>query len=133
MIFRILFLIVGILIIISGIDVFRNKAFHYFGYGIDLSNSSFSIGILITCFGVAFIYIASRKNFSFVKKENYLKCTQCGKIYNAETKLNKTCTDCYGELDDLEGFFIRHPGFKGQKGNKTYHGSSVDSQGRGAK
>lgn len=119
MIFRILFLIAGILTIISGIDVIRNKAFHYFGYGIDLSSSSLSIGILIACFGAALIYMASRKNFLFVKKEKYLKCTQCGKVYNVDSKLSKSCRDCNGELDDLEGFFTRHPEFQEQKRNKT--------------
>jgi len=128
MLFRILFFTAGLLIIISGIDVIRNKSFHYFGYNIDLSNSSLSIGILIACFGAAVIYLAFREKFTFVKSEIYFKCTQCGKVYDAEGELNKSCTDCDGELDDLEGFFDRHPEFKTQKQKKHNKTDSPDRE-----
>lgn len=59
MIGRILFVIGGFLIVYSGISVILNRFFHYFGQIVVLSESYFSIGILIILLGIGFIYLGS--------------------------------------------------------------------------
>ena len=110
MIGRILFVIGGFLIVYSGISVILNRFFHYFGQIVVLSESYFSIGILIILLGIGFIYLGSRKKFTYGEK--YVKCIDCGAIYTKKAVAD-TCGKCDGDVDDLDCFYIRHPELRG--------------------
>lgn len=56
------------------------------------------------------------KAIKYVQKERkygkYLKCSKCGKIYNYQGLGDLKCTHCQVELENLKGFFDRHPELK---------------------
>ncbi len=50
------------------------------------------------------------------KKSKYVeihyKCLNCGKVFKLEQSTNNSCKTCSKPLEELEGFFERHPEYK---------------------
>lgn len=105
---RLFFLIVGLLMILVGIDVFHRKSFFYYGADVPLGNSNF-VSALIIIFGIILIVFAFMKKIHLTKKEKYYKCIQCGTVFAEDIQEESTCPNCGNEVEDLEGFYDRHP------------------------
>lgn len=112
MINRIIFIFIGLIFMFGGFVVYQSKCITYFGYRVPLENSKI-VSFLIFIFGVLFIYAALKKNFTIVKKKYYFKCADCGVIVEKDFDSNKKkrCR-CGGTLENLSGFFDRHPDLK---------------------
>jgi hypothetical protein len=108
MIYRIIFIVIGILVVFSGVDIFFRQAFYYFGVDVKLENSRY-VAVLVIIFGVFFIVTGLKKQFSLVREEKYYKCVKCGLVVGEYIEEDCTCPKCGAGLEDLNGFFNRHP------------------------
>ena len=73
-----------------------------------------TIGIFIC------IYSAIRKIVPEEYSENVerLICPKCGEIYIA-SNIGEKCSSCNCDLEEIEGFFERHPDFISKRNNAT--------------
>lgn len=55
-------------------------------------------------------------NKNTTKSGDFLKCIGCGKVYKSYEVENFKCPRCANEVENLIGFFERHPQFKAEKG-----------------
>jgi ABC-type uncharacterized transport system permease subunit len=108
MFFRILYLISGVLSVYVGIVVWRHQELFYYGAYIHLGETSILVGIAIIAFGLGLLYVASRKSFTY-NGEKYIVCPKCNESFSQRDVPNSLCPQCDVELEDLDGFYDRHP------------------------
>ena len=60
------------------------------------------LGICVFAFAVSWLWLASREKL-------YVICSGCLKITEKGKSSPVTCVECGGALEDLEGFYDRHP------------------------
>jgi hypothetical protein len=93
----------------------------YTRYGIQVSVSRIvSIGIIV--YGLIMLrsgYHIVTSESTKSKRGKYLKCVNCGKIDHSSSMPNEICPQCSGKLENLEGFFDRHPNQKIENNGKT--------------
>ena len=111
MFFRILYIIAGLLILYVGIDVMRKEDLFYYGYHVHLGKAALPVAIAIIIFGLGILFIAIGKSFSY-NGEKYLVCPKCHQEYGTKDVVNSNCPECKCELEDLDGFYDRHPELK---------------------
>jgi len=71
-------------------------------------------GILIII-GVTLFIIGYRKGYKlkkFIADDVFLICPKCGEPYNSNDVTNDMCPKCQVALEEIEGFYNRHPEFK---------------------
>ena len=63
------------------------------------------------------------------KAQQYVICPSCLKSYEKEENLNQTCKKCHGLVEDLDGFYDRHPELpeKGDELQAIQQAKSTDS------
>ena len=74
-------------------------------------------GGLIILFGIIYTCVQIIKR-NKKNEEGYLKCLKCGDVVNKTTAKSITCQKCAGVLEDLDGFFERHPELKDAQQSK---------------
>jgi membrane-bound ClpP family serine protease len=102
----------GVLLIIFGAIVFFEGGFTRYGV-FGAVSKPVSIGIIV--YGLFMMragYKVVTTESTSKKTANYLKCISCGNVFRFFETSNWKCPDCSGKLEDLEGFFERHPKFK---------------------
>ena len=112
MLSRIIYIILGIIVIYVGYDVMKSEFFHYYGIYIYLGRGKYSVGIGCVIVGISLIWIACRKKFSSITEKKYMKCKKCMNTYAIDDIPNTKCPNCGDGLEDLEGFYERHPELK---------------------
>jgi hypothetical protein len=110
MIHRIVYIIMGILVIFAGFDVLDRGSFYYFGLDVKVGNEIY-LSVLIILLGLFFIWMALRKQFTNTHIKVF-KCIRCGRLVQTNTLEKLSCPFCGDKLEDLEGFFERHPEHK---------------------
>ena len=115
MLLRILFFIGVIIFTYSAFETIRNKGFWYFGHFINLSESYLSVGVIFLVLAVLSFWITIRMKQSKTLEEKYLKCLKCKDIFRSSELSSMNCPKCKGDLEDLEGFYERHPELKGER------------------
>lgn len=82
------------------------------GPGIKASLIGKPLGFFFIIWGIYFTYkIFSTRTIEMI---NY-KCPACGSIFEKEKKQNIRCDECSSLMEELEGFYDRHPEFKDDK------------------
>ena len=111
---RVIYLISGILFIIKGFSFFENQYFYWYGAAHYLGKGRYLVAIAGIIVGILIFLIALRKNFKpfWVDTSKTFKCIKCGNVFEKKDSNAFECPDCGGELDDLDGFFERHPELK---------------------
>ena len=74
-------------------------------------------GIFFIIAGLYFLISAIKKKSYLTEESKYLKCLNCGIVIDESTATNLICPKCGKNLESLDGFFERHPGFEEKKGN----------------
>lgn len=111
MVSRILTIILGLACFWHGYNILKNGWSHL--YGFPLSKGS---GILISLFGLVLISFAFfKRNWKNSEDETYMKCPNCGKSYYQKDAPDGQCHNCSSELEQLDGFYDRHPEYKDKK------------------
>ena len=108
---KIAFLIFGVFLSWLGFEVIRKGGFALYGHYVSFADSKIVIGSVIIVFGIVFIWFAlGRKVQDF--KGKLLVCPKCKDSFNQKDVPNSLCPNCAVELEDLEGFYERHPELK---------------------
>lgn len=109
---RIFISILGFLIIYHGISTIKNAGFSWFGLFIVVENNKYFIGGLFILVGLFFVWLSIwRKAIRLIEGE-FFKCISCGEVIDSKLLKNLICPKCNGVLEELEGFYERHPEIK---------------------
>ncbi len=103
----------GIMCISLGILFIINPVLYDYmlGYQWDLSTVKWPLSICLFVMGILCFY-----SFIKYKKFNeFLICPKCVKTYYKYDLVDNKCLDCGVEVEELDGFFERHPELKGSK------------------
>ena len=109
---RIFILILGFLIIYHGISTIIKARFYWFGLFIVVENNKYFIGCLFILLGLFFVWLSIWRKAIRVIEGEFFKCTRCGEVIDSKSLKNLICPKCDGVLEELEGFFERHPEIK---------------------
>ncbi|GAB6096434.1 hypothetical protein JCM14469_26870 [Desulfatiferula olefinivorans] len=120
-----IFPILIILSCLAKLDSIQKKGYYveprgdYLVEGFGIAKPLYS---LITISSMVIIYYLLKTIYIliFIKKEDridnfpppYVTCVKCKKTYDSYKIHDLTCTECGGDLEDLKGFYERHPELK---------------------
>lgn len=111
---KIAFLIFGVFLTWLGSEVIRKGGFVLYGHYVSFADSKVISGSALIAFGILFIWFAlKRKAQDF--KGKFLVCPKCKDSFNQKDVPNSRCPNCAVELEDLEGFYDRHPELKKER------------------
>ena len=109
---KVIFLFLGITLVIFGCFRCINRVYHDFlyNYHYDFGPYHYLFGIFVIVIGIIFIYISLRKK-SEDFEDKFLICPKCERVFNIMDFADHHCPNCQVKLEDLEGFYERHPEF----------------------
>jgi hypothetical protein len=107
---RILFLLLGVCLSFFGFFTIIQRGYFSsrFEFYFDFGRYHYVFGVLITVVGIFFIYTSLTSKSKHLE-DKYLICPKCKDSYNQKDVPNSRCPNCAVELEDLEGFYDRHP------------------------
>lgn len=106
-------IIASVILLLSGLSIMLDpKQYSWlYKYTFDFSEAKWIFGTFLILSGVVFLIFSLRKKDKELEP-NYTICPSCLQPYfGDETKDNK-CPKCNGELENLDGFYERHPELK---------------------
>jgi len=102
--------------IIWGVEAIKNKEILFHHYVISGSDAIYQGKIAI---GAGLLGIFTTIFFKIKKKPDevplYVICTSCLKPWHSNETSDKACPDCGGGLEDVNGFYNRHPDLKNKQ------------------
>jgi len=110
---KITYVLLGIFLIIFGIFLLFKHTYHDLLYDFYYHYGPYHrlLGIILIGLGTLISYKSYRKNpKSF--EDTYLICPNCRKLFNEKNIANKHCPECETMLEELDGFYERHPELK---------------------
>ena len=108
---RVFCFITGAGIAVFGFLLVFGREFSFRGTIINFGNANILVGWVFIIFGFVILVIGLRtkaKDF----EENFMICPKCREPFNKENIPQQRCPNCKVELEDLEGFYERHPELK---------------------
>lgn len=84
-------------------------------FGIDLTSVRWIAGPGLILLGLLFFNKALK--IPLYKMVGY-KCIQCGKVFRLDSLTKSKCKNCGSPLEELVGFFERHPEFDREKADR---------------
>jgi hypothetical protein len=67
-------------------------------------------GIVLACFGVFLIlYSIFAKKIPKAQDDHFVICTECGETFFAKEVPDQICPKCKGQMEELKGYYERHP------------------------
>lgn len=107
---KIFMIILGISLFGFGFGIILNPEFydskHQFYY--DFNEIRLPFGGFLIVIGSLFLILALKKK-SKEFEPKFLICAKCLKPLHLHAVKNNKCPECEGELENLEGFYDRHP------------------------
>lgn len=123
---RIFFISIGIMNIVLGILIVKIPAFYssYLHRYIDLTKIRWPFGGTIFVLGCLFIGASLRKGAIEYEKrrrenERVYMCPKCSRPFVKKDVPTLKCPDCGSALENLSGFYERHPELKDKEINRT--------------
>jgi len=112
---RLSFVVLGILSILAGI-IFIREGWDYH-YGIAVPKLA---GYLWIAFGVAILlYAIFTKKIPKEPHEDFVICPDCRNSFYAKDVHQNRCPKCEGTVEDLDGFYDRHPELREEERNNS--------------
>ena len=108
---KIAYLFVGAWIAVIGFLLVDGRGFYFRGVRVDFGEANTLIGCTFIIIGISIFVIALRKKAKEFG-DKFLICPTCKKPFNKKDVTNSRCPKCKAELEDLEGFYERHPELK---------------------
>ncbi len=107
------------MLIINGILTLYNPIYYSptYDYTFDATEAKWPLGGGVIIFGILLIWSTFRKkNIEFEKKaideKSVLMCPKCVKPFYKKDAPALKCPDCQNPLENLSGFYERHPELK---------------------
>jgi ribosomal protein S27E len=121
------FLSVGWLCLLVGFFLFLDGLISFFQGGTSFMGAYAPVtklsAIVVLGFGLFFMMIGYKQ---ITKKKppevKYLKCPGCGHVCFAHEAPDRKCPKCSGAVENIEGFFDRHPEFRDEGLEKNEFG-----------
>lgn len=110
---KLIFLLLGISLILYGSLTIMKRGYYSskFGFYFDFGPYHYVLGIIITIVGIFFVYTSlTKKAKEFEAK--FLICPKCKAPFNQKEVPDGRCPECEVKLEDLDGFYERHPELK---------------------
>ena len=106
-------LILGLSCLVFGIFTILESGYYSSKYSrfIDFGDYHVVFGTFITIIGLLFIYTVLR-NKARKFEDNFVICPKCRTPFKQNEVPDGRCPKCEVELEDLEGFYQRHPELK---------------------
>jgi hypothetical protein len=106
---RIMFLLLGVCLALYGFFTIIQRGYYSsrFEFYFDFGPYHYIFGIFVAVVGVFFVYTSLTS-----KKKKFLICPECKKSFNPKDVPNSYCPKCSIGLEDLDGFYDRHPELK---------------------
>ena len=114
--------LLGCVLIFSGISIWLNPVYYSsrFGLPFDFTGIKWPFGIGLIILGSLFIWSPFRKKSIEAEKKakdenRLLMCPNCIKPLYKKDCRDLKCPDCQASLEDLSGFYERHPELKDRR------------------
>ncbi len=108
---RILGIIIGIWIIILGCYLMSGWDLFFRGTKIDFGRANTLTGYIFIIIGVGYIIFFLRAKSSDFE-DKFMICIKCKELHRQKDYSDSHCRKCGAELENLEGFYDRHPELK---------------------
>jgi hypothetical protein len=113
------FILMGLILGIFGVLIIIDPAFYssYLHQYVDLSDVRWQVGLFFIVLGVLFVGSSFRKKAVEAENEykdqiKVLMCPSCVKPFQKKNVPELKCPECERNLEDLVGFYDRHPELK---------------------
>ena len=95
--------------ILFGLIIIVNPRYYHRGIDgyFDLSDIKFPLSLIMVSVGVVFIWSTKRKGSAV-----FYACCKCGTIFHWKDTKKKQCIKCGGNIENIKGFYDRHPELK---------------------
>lgn len=96
----------GVVLCLLGLQIIITARIYNFvsDHTFDVSNIKWPLGILFIIFGGVWIWLGIRSQGTA-----YYICPKCKTPFNAADVPDKLCPECHEPLEDLKGFYRKHP------------------------
>lgn len=111
---KIFFAIFAIASFLLGIFVVFERGYNHHGIFIDLSKSYITVSVLFFVISIIFLFLAYREKIgaNYDSEKNYM-CSECLKPFSENQITDDKCPICGSKVENLKGFYDRHPNLKG--------------------
>ena len=111
--YKFMYILGGIILAVFGYRIIVRPKFydHIYGRYWDFTEIKWPFGVLFIIIGLFFILNALRKKAKDFE-DRFLICPKCKEPFNKKGVFDERCPKCEVELEDLEGFYERHPELK---------------------
>ena len=113
---RIFFILLGFVWGIFGVLIILDPTFYHSRllYHFDFSEAKWPFGLFLIALGILFIVFSFRRKSvevenKYKERERVLMCPACVKPIQKNDVPKLKCPECNGNLEDLIGFYERHP------------------------
>lgn len=104
-------LIIGAWIAVIGVYLIIGKDYYLLGIKVGFDKVNFLVGLLFLFIGI-WIFIFGLKTEAKDFEERVTICSRCAQPLDMKELVNMRCPKCGGKLEDLDGYFERHPEHK---------------------
>lgn len=119
---RIFFTLMGIVWGLVGVFIIINPTFYssYFNRELNFTDIKWPFGGGLIVLGILFIWSSFRKKTIEAEKKvkddkKVLMCPKCVKPFYKKDCPSSKCPECQTDLEELSGFYERHPELKDKK------------------
>ena len=107
---KITYIILGVSLILIGVMMIIDPIFYStkYNYTWDFTEVKWPLGCFLVILGSYFL-VSNLKKKAQDYEERVLMCPKCIAPFNHSAVPNKNCPDCGTQLENLEGFYERHP------------------------
>jgi len=105
---KILALIIGAWIAVIGVYLIVGKDYYLRGFKLEFGKGNLLVGLLFLVIGMGIIIVGlvtKAKDF----EDKVTICSRCAQPFDMKDVSDMSCPKCGGKLEDLDGFFDRHP------------------------
>jgi hypothetical protein len=105
---RLFCLVTGVGIALFGFFLVIGREFYFRGTKVDFGDANILVGWIFVILGLVILVIAIRtkaKDF----EEKFMICPKCKEPFNKKDIPDQRCPQCKAEVEDLDGFYERHP------------------------
>ena len=110
MFYKVMYILLGSIMVIFGFLRIIHRGYYSsrFDYYFDFGPQHYLLGIIIVFVGILLVLYGLRKSARRFEGD-FSICPRCSKPFHQKDVPGKKCPDCDVDLENLEGFYDRHP------------------------